>query len=316
MIENKTILEIKDLTKSYKKGTDKALDSVSLTIQSGEIFGLIGPNGAGKTTLIGCMLGLLKADSGSIKVFGSPPSHLSVLKETGYMPERVAFEHWMTAKQFLEFHYGLSKQPSCNMKAAVTEALEKVELAKTVWDRRLKTYSRGMLQRLNLAQVLIGKPSLVLLDEPTLGLDPTGISIVREIIASMKENGTTAVINSHQLDEIERLCTRVAFIESGKIQSINDIEKSTNMYVLKTSWSTSKLNGSLASMVHDAASKSNSQIKDFDKNCGRFIVEDKVSASNLLRALLSNGIPVDEAIQEKTKLENLFMKNAGVLTDE
>lgn len=115
---------IKDLTKSYKGGTIKALDKVSLSISCGETFGLIGPNGAGKTTLIGCMLALLTPDSGSVQIFGKPANYLSVLEQTGYMPERVMFEHWMTAKQFLEFHHGLMKRPKNTMEVEVVCALK------------------------------------------------------------------------------------------------------------------------------------------------------------------------------------------------
>lgn len=309
-------VKITDLKKSYRGGEIKALDGINLSISTGEIFGLIGPNGAGKTTLIGCMLALLSADSGSVKIFGSPADYLSVLKQTGYMPERVAFEHWMTARQFLEFHHGLSKRPKELKDQEIEEALEKVELAKSFRSRRLKTYSRGMLQRLNLAQVLIGKPTLVLLDEPTLGLDPNGVSIFRTIVDQLRESGTTAIINSHQLDEIERVCDRVAFIQNGKINSIEAMNvQESNSYILHTSWTNCTLNGTLKDSLIKAAFNSNCQIKEWDQKQGRFIVEDQRSASLLLQELISVGIPVNEAIAEKKKLEKLFANSNGVDTN-
>jgi ABC-2 type transport system ATP-binding protein len=216
-------VEVVNLRKTYKGANVCALDDVSFSLRSGEIFGLIGPNGAGKTTLIGCLLALLRADSGSISIFGKPPDFISVRRMTGYVPERAEFEHWMTGRQFLKYHHGLAQRDPSSARQEIDEALELVELSKSAWNRRLVTYSRGMLQRLNLAQMVIGKPKVALLDEPTLGLDPTGVAVVRSIIENMRANGVTAIINSHHLDEIERLCDRVAFIKDGRLASIEDL---------------------------------------------------------------------------------------------
>jgi ABC-2 type transport system ATP-binding protein len=211
-------LQASNLIKSYKGGI-KALDGVSLDISKGEIIGLIGPNGAGKTTLIGCLLGLLKPDSGSVIIDGKSPDMLSVRAITGYVPERAEFEYWMSGRQFLLYHHGLANLDPRNAKRDADAALDLVELQQASWNRRLKTYSRGMLQRLNLAQLLIGKPDLMLMDEPTLGLDPTGLVVVRRIIDAARARGATAIINSHQLDEVERLCDRVVFMNKGRIES-------------------------------------------------------------------------------------------------
>lgn len=204
------------LYKSYKGGV-KALDGVDLQISRGEIVGLIGPNGAGKTTLIGCLLGLLKPDSGSVLIDSQSPDMLSIKAITGYVPERAEFEFWMSGRQFLEYHHGLANLDPKTRKRDIEEALLTVELQQSSWNRRLKTYSRGMLQRLNLAQLLIGTPRLMLMDEPTLGLDPTGLSVVRRIVEAARQRGATAIINSHQLDEVERICDRVVFMKKGRI---------------------------------------------------------------------------------------------------
>jgi ABC-2 type transport system ATP-binding protein len=217
-------VEVIDLRKTYKGGNVCALDGVSFSLAPGEIFGLIGPNGAGKTTLIGCLLALLRADSGTIRILGKPPDFISIRKVTGYVPERAEFEYWMTGRQFLHFHHGLAQRDPRTAQKEIDEALELVELAKGAWNRRLVTYSRGMLQRLNLAQMMIGKPQVALLDEPTLGLDPTGVAVVRGIIENMRAQGVTTIINSHHLDEIERLCDRVAFIKDGRLASIEDLK--------------------------------------------------------------------------------------------
>jgi ABC-2 type transport system ATP-binding protein len=130
----------------------------------------------------------------------------------------------MTGRQFLHFHHGLAQRDPRTAQKEIDEALELVELSKAAWNRRLVTYSRGMLQRLNLAQMMIGKPQVALLDEPTLGLDPTGVAVVRGIIENMRAQGVTTIINSHHLDEIERLCDRVAFIKDGRLASIEDLK--------------------------------------------------------------------------------------------
>ena len=239
--------EIKQLTKSYGKGKIKALDGVDLTIESGEIFGLIGPNGSGKTTLVGCLLGLLRPESGTVTINGKSPEYNSVHQQIGYMPERPDFEHWMTGKQFLEYHYGLARLHPADAVKTIAELLNFVELAPNVWERRLKTYSRGMLQRLNLAQGLLTKPKILLMDEPTLGLDPQGVAVVRKIVDRLREQGATAVINSHQLDEIERLCDRVAFIKHGKIKTIEDLKNADlSEYVILIRWNQNALDSSIA----------------------------------------------------------------------
>lgn len=216
---------VRELRKTYK-GNVVALDGVDLAIKKGEVVGLIGPNGAGKTTLIGCLLGLLRPDSGTVLIDGKPPEMMSIRAITGYVPERADFEYWMNAKQFLEYHHGLSGRDRRNMRADVQRALETVELSPASWNRRLKTYSRGMLQRLNLAQLVLTDPQVMLLDEPTLGLDPTGLSVVRRIVDDARGRGATIVINSHQLDEVERLCDRVALMKKGKIGAFEEIKAS------------------------------------------------------------------------------------------
>jgi ABC-2 type transport system ATP-binding protein len=312
MNETETAIEVVDLRKTYKGGSTCALDGITFSVAKGEIFGLIGPNGAGKTTLIGCLLALLKPDSGTIKILGKPADYISVRQSTGYVPERSDFEHWMTGRQFLQYHHGLAGLDSSTRNKDIDDCLEMVELAKSAWNRRLRTYSRGMLQRLNLAQLLIGKPQLAFLDEPTLGLDPTGVTVVRNIIANMRENGVTAIINSHQLDEVERLCDRVAFIRQGKIASIETI-KGGNItdYMMFVRWSENMLNGSLESVVQEAASSSQTDLTECHHDWGRFRVKDHLAATGLIRELVARGVPVEEAVPERMRLEQLFAGETG-----
>lgn len=312
MVSDIPAIQVVDLRKTYKGGDIQALKGVSFSISEGEIFGLIGPNGAGKTTIIGCLLGLLRPDSGTIGIFGRPPDLLSVRKMTGYVPERAEFEHWMTARQFLLYHHGLSGRSPGLAAIEIAEALEMVGLVTSAWDRRLKTYSRGMLQRLNLAQLIIGKPRLVLLDEPTLGLDPTGVTIVRNIISAMRDRGVTAIINSHHLDEIERLCDRVAFIRQGEIACIENTKSGAIQdYCLLIKWTGNSLNGSTASTAAAAALQSGARLSECHHDWGRFMVKDQQSAANLIRQLVCSGIPVDEVFPEKNRLEQLFSEKGG-----
>jgi len=312
MNDNETAIEVVDLRKTYKGGATCALDGISFSVAKGEIFGLIGPNGAGKTTLIGCLLALLQPDSGTVKILGRPADYLSVRKETGYVPERSDFEHWMSGRQFLQYHHGLAGRDRKTQEKDIDEALEMVELAKSAWNRRLRTYSRGMLQRLNLAQLLIGKPKIAFLDEPTLGLDPTGVTVVRNIIKNMRDNGVTAIINSHQLDEVERLCDRVAFIRQGKIASIETIKGGTiTDYMMFVRWSENSLNGTLQSVVQEAAQLSETELTECTHDFGRFRVRDHHAATGLIKELVSRGIPVEEAVPERMRLEQLFAGETG-----
>jgi ABC-2 type transport system ATP-binding protein len=300
-------VEAAGLVKTYAGSDIAALSGISLSVKQGEIFGLIGPNGAGKTTLIGCLLGLLRPDSGTVKIFGKPADSLAVRQITGYVPERSDFEYWMTARQFLQYHHGLARRDKKDREREVSEALEAVELAKTVWNRRLKTYSRGMLQRLNIAQMLIGKPKLALLDEPTLGLDPTGVTLVRNLVKKMQDDGMTAIVNSHQLDEVERVCDRVAFIKQGKIASVEDLHSGVvSNYFLMVRWPESQLNGSLQSVVSDVVKETSASIEECHHDWGRFSVRDNKMATQLIRKLIERGLPVEEAVPERAKLEELF----------
>jgi ABC-2 type transport system ATP-binding protein len=303
-------VDVRDLKKTYKGGEINALNGISFAVAQGEIFGLIGPNGAGKTTLIGCLLALLKPDSGSIRIFGQPVDSLAVRRVTGYVPERSDFEYWMTARQFLEFHHGLAARDAKVRRQEVDEALEMVALERSTWNRRLKTFSRGMLQRLNLAQMLIGKPKLMLLDEPTLGLDPNGVAIVREIINNMREAGVTAIINSHQLDEIERLCDRVAFIKQGQIAAIEVVKGGLlSDYSVCLRWSGSTLNGTLSSVVKEAATAVGASVTECHHQWGRFIVPNSNSSAQLIKGLIEKGVPVEEAVPERMQLEQLFAQS-------
>ncbi len=305
-------IEVRDLSKSYKNGRVQALDSVNLAVYAGEVLGLIGPNGAGKSTLFGCLLGLLRPDAGSVHFDGKPVDYLSVRRITGYVPERPDFEQWMTGRLFLEYHHMLSRCDPSTMAATVEECLTTVELDPAVWGRRLGTYSRGMLQRLNLAQLLVGKPRILLLDEPTLGLDPVGVKIVRKVIRSFRQSGVTAIINSHQLDEIERECDRVAFLRQGKVEKIENLKGSVSgPHVLFLRWTETGSEGQHSSLVRSLAQSMGVTVQEANRSWARVGVAGGEQAARLIREVVAAGVPVEEAVAERARLEKLFESEPG-----
>lgn len=307
MEESPILIKVEGLTKTYNFGKTVALGGISLQIHQGEVFGLIGPNGAGKTTLMGCLLALLKPTSGLIKINGLTADDLSVRRSTGFLPERPSFDPWMTARQFLNYHHRLAKQPAETRRADVASALEKVELDKAVADRQVRKFSRGMLQRLGLAQVLIGKPRLCFLDEPASGMDPLGINLVRNLLLEWKKNEVTVVLNSHHLDEVERVCDRVAFIRAGKIESIqvlNGSEERPLLFMVR--WHSNNGAAPTAAQIELCARESQVELKEYSEQGGRFIVANREKAAGLVKSLVHADIAVEEAAFERQALADLF----------
>jgi ABC-2 type transport system ATP-binding protein len=212
---HRRVIVVENVSKTY--GRTKALDGVSLRIERGETVGLIGPNGAGKTTLLSCLLGFLRPDTGTIRIDGRAVDDLAVRARTGYMPERLGFDPDLTGADFLAFHWRLAGGDPGRTAAEVSAAAERVGLVPDALGRKLRTYSRGMLQRIGVAQATLREPDLLFLDEPASGTDPLGVVTVRERILDARRRGATIVLNSHQLPEVERVCDRVVFIERGRL---------------------------------------------------------------------------------------------------
>jgi ABC-2 type transport system ATP-binding protein len=213
------VIVVESVSKSYGGFGRKtrALDGVSLEVRKGETLGLIGPNGAGKTTLLCCLLGYLRPDSGTVRVEGREPDDLAVRARSGYMPERLGFDSDSTGSAFLALHWRLAGGDASSAQREAHAAAERVGLDPAVLKRRLSGYSRGMLQRIGVAQAMLRDPDLLFLDEPASGTDPNGVALVRERILEAKARGATIVLNSHQLPEVERVCDRIVFLEKGRI---------------------------------------------------------------------------------------------------
>jgi ABC-2 type transport system ATP-binding protein len=204
-------------------GQKVAVADLTIEVQAGEIFGFLGPNGAGKTTSVKMLLSLTRPSSGSATMLGQPLGDRLSRARVGYLPEHFRFHEWLTAAEFLDLHgklYGMSKP---KREEAVSRLLALVGLADRA-GTRLSAFSKGMLQRIGLAQALINDPDLVFLDEPTSGLDPLGRRLVRDIIKKLRERGTAVFLNSHLLSEVEKTCDRVAFIRNGRILQTSTLE--------------------------------------------------------------------------------------------
>ena len=210
------VLEAKGLTKRY--GDFVAVDHLDLDICRGEVFGLLGPNGAGKTTTILMLLGLTEPTAGQVRVLGFDPARqpLSVKARVGYMPDQVGFYDELTARENLTYIARLNGIPRDQIQHRVEAAIERVHLSDVI-DRRTATFSRGMRQRLGLADVLIKNPQLIIMDEPTQGLDPELAHEFLDLIHSLKEEGTTILLSSHLLHQVQAICDRVGLFSQGRM---------------------------------------------------------------------------------------------------
>ena len=210
-------LEIVGLRKEYGGRVRKiALHHLTLSVQPGEVFGFLGPNGAGKTTTVKILLGLVRPTSGQARIFGTPVTDPAARRTVGYLPENFRFQEWLTGTELLELHADLAELPRAERDRRIPEVLRMVGLADRANDR-IKSYSKGMMQRIGLAQAVVHNPRLVLLDEPTSALDPIGRREVRDLIRSLAARGMTVFLNSHLLSEVEMVCDRVAIIDRGQV---------------------------------------------------------------------------------------------------
>jgi ABC-2 type transport system ATP-binding protein len=223
------IIEIQNLTKDYEVGfwrkrKVRALDGLSLEVEQGQIFGFLGANGAGKTTTLKLLMRLIFPTGGSARILGCDISDVSMHARIGYLPENPYFYDYLTAREFLNYCGELFG--GNNTKARSDELLTRVNLDKKSWDRQLRKFSKGMLQRVGLAQAIVNDPEIVFLDEPMSGLDPVGRREVRDLIASLRDEGKTVFMCSHILSDIEVLCDSVAILKGGRVAhagSLNDL---------------------------------------------------------------------------------------------
>ncbi len=225
---NDIVVETRNLTKIYrdfwgrKKST--ALNALDLTIKRGEIFGLLGPNGSGKTTTIKLLLGLLFPTSGEAKVFDRPAADVRKNEKIGYLPEESYLYRFLNAEETLDFYGRLFDMPG-EVRRERSEKLIKLVGLEHAKKRTLREYSKGMRQRIGLAQALINNPELVILDEPTSGLDPLGTIWMKELIVKLREEGKTVLMCSHRLDDVQDVCDRIAILFNGDLQELGEVNR-------------------------------------------------------------------------------------------
>ncbi|MGB0774578.1 MAG: ABC transporter ATP-binding protein [Akkermansiaceae bacterium] len=214
---------VKEFASPFLKAKMRAVDDVSLTIMPGEVYGLIGPNGSGKSTTMKALLGLLSPTAGSCYVFGKNAQTADSRKDIGFLPENPYFYKHLTGEETLKFYGKLCGLRGANLRGKINDMLDLVSL-QDARKRRLGGYSKGMLQRIGLAQALIHDPRLVVLDEPTAGVDPVGSREIRDLIVSLKERGVTVFLCSHLLEQVQEVCDHVGIIFKGKLVNEGKLE--------------------------------------------------------------------------------------------
>lgn len=224
------IVEIDKLTKDYEVGfvrkrKVRALDGLSLTVNQGEIFGFLGANGAGKTTTLKLLMTLIFPTAGNAQILGHNIADVSMHSRIGYLPENPYFYDYLSAFEFLDFCGQIFGFSRAERNARAKELLSRVKLDESKWNTQLRKFSKGMLQRVGLAQALINNPEVVFLDEPMSGLDPIGRREVRDLIAALRQEGKTVFMCSHILSDIEVLCNRVAILKGGRLAHVGSLEE-------------------------------------------------------------------------------------------
>jgi len=224
------IVEINNLTKDYEVGffrkrKVRALDGLSLSVNANEIFGFLGANGAGKTTTLKLLMRLIFPSSGTARILGHDIDDVGMHQRIGYVPENPYFYDYLTARELLEYCGQIFGQDASERKKRAATLLSRVRLDEKKWDTQLRKFSKGMLQRVALAQSLINEPEVVFLDEPMSGLDPVGRREVRDLIAELRDEGKTVFMCSHILSDIEVLCDRVAILKRGQLAQVGYLDE-------------------------------------------------------------------------------------------
>src|SRR5687767_6661600 len=224
------IVEIEELTKDYEVGfwrkrKVRALDGLSLHVNEGEIFGFLGANGAGKTTTLKLLMRLMYPTAGGARILGRDVGDVSMHARIGYLPEHPYFYDYLTARELVEYCAELFGYARAERKRRAADLLARVRLEEKSWDKQLRKFSKGMLQRVGLAQALVNDPAVVFLDEPMSGLDPIGRREVRDLIGSLRAGGTTVFLCSHILADIEVLCDRAAILRRGRLAHIGRLDE-------------------------------------------------------------------------------------------
>jgi ABC-2 type transport system ATP-binding protein len=295
-------IETEQLRKVF--GDLTAVKGLTLQVAQGEVFGFLGPNGAGKTTSIKMLLGLVVPTSGKASLLGAPIGDRATLARVGFLPEHFRFQDWLTAGEFLGLHGELLGMERQALKTRREELLERVGLA-PFRNKQLRTFSKGMLQRIGLAQALLNHPVLVFLDEPTSGLDPVGRRLVRDVIHELRDDGTCVFLNSHLLSEIEVTCDRVAFIRHGEVVrslELGSLDGSLSVVTIRASGLTSAMVSEMARWGRDIQANGEQLT---------LTVQNEASIAEITRYLAAQGADVFAISPSRLSLEDIFIETVG-----
>jgi ABC-2 type transport system ATP-binding protein len=300
-----TVIEVSGLRKDYRSALGRppitALDGIDFRVGEGELFGLLGPNGAGKTTSVKILLGLTRPTAGEARVHGLPSSDPESRRRVGYLPEGHKIPGYLTARQTLSIFGRMSGMSKADIESRSGELLERVRISKWI-DVRVKKFSKGMTQRLGLACALIHKPDVLLLDEPTDGVDPVGRREIRDLLREeAKANGTAVLLNSHLLSEIELTCDKVAMLRKGKVAAAGTIEELTRQSA-KYKMMASPIDDSLL-----AAFRESGAVVDRVNSHIELSVTDVAHLNALVDKLRAGGGLLTELAPLRSTLEDVFV---------
>jgi ABC-2 type transport system ATP-binding protein len=294
------------LTRGLRKEFDGkvAVRDLTLEVRRGEVFGFLGPNGAGKSTSVKMLLGLVFPSGGEAQVLGYPAGDVKTRSRIGFLPEHFRFYDWLTPAELLNLHGRLCGISHSRLRERVPALLELVGLT-AHGQRRLRDFSKGMLQRIGLAQALVNEPDLIFLDEPTSGLDPFGRRLVRDIIQAQRDRGATVLLNSHLLGEVEITCNRVAFINDGEVVETRELngQNGTNTRVLVRA----------LNLTSDAVAGLSEWCHAVEREGDRLTLALRSSTMlpEVVRYLIANGADVYEVTPQRFSLEQRFLEIIG-----
>jgi ABC-2 type transport system ATP-binding protein len=300
-------IEFRDVSKVYRRRLRAmeipALTSASFEVQQGEICAFLGPNGAGKTTSINLLMGFFDADHGEIRVLGYEPGDVRAKQQIGFLPENFAFYKYLNAERLLRFHRALSGGERPQPASVIPELLAKVKL--TGYEKlKIGKYSRGMVQRLGVAQALLADPQLLVLDEPTSGLDPAGRKDVRDLLSALRAQGKTVFLSSHLLSEVEQVCDRAIFISKGRVVKAGRIhellEVADRVEILA--------NGMTADIEQRIQEAGGTAVRN---EHGVVVTLNVAHKRDIAEALWASGLDVVHIVPVRSSLEELYMKTVG-----
>ncbi len=293
------VIEVRSLVKHYKNV--HALQGVSIAVEKGEIYGLLGQNGAGKTTMVKLLLSIVKPTSGEALLLGKPAGDVRAREKVGYLPEDHRFPEYHTGASALEYYAALSGVPRAERRKRIPPMLEQVGIADAA-NRKIRTYSKGMKQRLGLAQAMIHDPEVLFLDEPTDGVDPLGRKHIRELLLHLKGQGKTIFLNSHLLSEVEMITDRVGILELGKLRREDTV---SNLTVQKDSYEL-KLDGKFDALVPEIQKRVRG-LRRIEAGV-EVDVESKEQLNALVDYLRSQNVTLAGMSQKKQTLEDVFIE--------